>query len=157
EIYSSTNATGSFDFNSFGLGTYEMHVTATDADNDRADDALTSTASRAVVVTDDDTEAPLITLGGSTGNETDGQDQVFTWSITDAGSGIGSSLVTITKAGVTIFTSTDLSGSYDFNVLGLGDYSISVTATDADNDRADDALTSTASRSVTVTDDDTDA
>src|SRR5207247_1808514 len=89
EIYSATDASGSFDFNSYGLGAYEMHVSATDTDSDRALDSLTSTASRSVTVTDDDTAAPIITLGGSELNENDGQNQVFTWAVSDAGSGLG--------------------------------------------------------------------
>src|SRR5206468_3891818 len=114
-----------------------------------------STASQSVTVSDDDTEPPIITLGGSTGDETDGQDQIFTWSVADAGSGLGSVSVSITKDGVEILSSTEASGSYDFNALGLGDYQINVTATDADADRALDAMTSIASRRVSVSDDDT--
>ena len=45
-----------------------MEISATDSDADRAGDALTATATRTVVLTDDDTEAPIITLGGSIGN-----------------------------------------------------------------------------------------
>ena len=48
------------------------------------------TATRTVTVTDDDSAAPVITLGGSQGNENDGQDQTFTWNVADAGSGLGS-------------------------------------------------------------------
>src|SRR5207244_1348874 len=110
EIYSSTNASGSFDFNAFGLGAYEMHVNATDADNDRLDDARTATAARSVTVSDDDTDAPVITLGGSTGNETDGDNQHFTWLVTDAGSGLSSVTVSITRDGIEIFNSTNPSG-----------------------------------------------
>src|SRR5207248_3121717 len=100
EIYNSTDASGSFDFNSFGLGTFAINVSATDADGDRPDDALTSTASQSVTVSDDDTTPPVITLGGSSGAETDGQDQVFTWNVTDADSGLASVLVSITRDGV---------------------------------------------------------
>src|SRR5205823_1306878 len=139
------DASGSFDFNSLGLGTYAIAVSATDADNDRANDALTSSASRTVTVSDDDTTAPLIVLGGSTGSETDGQDNTFTWTITDAGSGVASSTVSVTKDGVEIFNSSDLSGTFDFNSFGLGTFQISVSATDADADRANDSLTSSAS------------
>src|SRR5207253_7601127 len=95
------------------------------------------------------------TIGGSTGAQNDGQDQMFTWGVTDASSGIGSVLVTITQSGSTIFTSTNASGSFDFNSYGLGTFQISVIATDADNDGVGDAFTTTASQSVTVSDDDT--
>src|SRR4029079_2186664 len=116
---------------------------------------LTATASRSVNVTDDDTQAPIITLGGSTGAQTDGQDQTFTWLVTDADSGLGSVSVSITRDGVEIFTSTDASGTFPFDTYGLGTYEINVTAPDAEADRADDAMTSSASRSVIVSDDDT--
>ncbi len=155
EVFTSTDASGTFNFNSLGLGDYQITVTATDADSDRASDAMTASASRSVTVGDDDMAGPVISITGSEGSENDGLNQVFNWNVSDAGSGVGSVLVTITKNGATIHTSTDLSGSFDFNSLGLGDYQISITATDADADRADDAMTSTASQSVTVTDDDT--
>src|SRR5205085_1898337 len=147
--------TGSFDFNSYGLGTYNISVDAADADADRADDSLSSTASRTVVVSDDDTAAPVITITGSEGSENDGQDQSFTWNVQDAGSGLGSVSVSITRDGVEIFNSTDASGTFNFDTYGLGTYEINVTATDADADRADDSLSSSASRSVVVSDDDT--
>jgi hypothetical protein len=155
EIFTSSDLSGSFDFNSYGLGTFSMSVSATDADSDRASDALTSSATRTVVVNDDDTDAPVITLGGSEGAETDGQEQVFTWNVVDAGSGVGSVTVSVTRDGVVVFSSTDAAGSFDFNSLDLGTYEIAVSATDADGDRLDDSLTSSASQSVTVTDDDT--
>src|SRR5205823_2111403 len=119
-VYTSTDASGSFDFNALGLGTYTMSISATDADNDRVGDKITSSASRTVVVSDDDTAAPIITLGGSVDNETDGQDQAFTWSVSDTGSGLGSVSVVVTRDGQQVFTSSDASGAFDFNTLGLG-------------------------------------
>src|SRR5439155_6065515 len=133
------------------------NITATDADGDRLGDAMTASGSRAVSVSDDDTAAPIITLGGSTGSETDGDNQHFTWDVVDAGSGLANVLVSITRNGVEILSSTDASGVFDFNSYGPGAYAINVTATDADADRADDALTATASRTVIVGDDDTEA
>src|SRR5439155_18912754 len=56
-IYSTTNladATGNFNFDSFGLGNFAIQISATDADGDRANDTATATASRSVTVTDDD-------------------------------------------------------------------------------------------------------
>src|SRR5207249_716219 len=125
--------------------------------SDRALDSLSSSASRSVTVSDDDTAAPVIALGGSTGSENDGQNQNFTWDVSDVGSGLASVGVSITKDGTEIYRSTPASGTFDFNSHGLGTYAINVTATDVDSDRALDSLTSTASRSVTVSDDDTDA
>src|SRR5207244_2582911 len=115
EIYSSTDASGSFDFNSYGLGAYEMAVSATDADSDRALDNLTSTASRSVTVTDDDTAAPAITLGGSELDENDRHHHVSPPNVSDAGRGLGSVTVSITKDGTEIYSSADASGSFDFN------------------------------------------
>src|SRR5204863_291046 len=105
----------------------------------------------------DDTTPPVITLGGSNGLENDGQNQFFTWDVTDAGSGLGSVSVTITQDGTTIFTSTNATGTFNFNSYGLGMFQISVSATDADNDRANDSLSSSDSRSLAVSDDDNDA
>src|SRR5205814_5797156 len=87
-IYTTSNVadvSGNFDFTSFGLGTYQIDISATDADNDRANDSLSASASRTVVVSDDDVTPPVITLGGSTGSQTDGENQAFTWNVTDAG------------------------------------------------------------------------
>src|SRR5213076_2571573 len=118
----STDASGSFNFNTYGLGTFAINVTTTDADNDRANDALTSTASRTVTVGDDDITPPVILIGGSSGAENDGQDQHFTWNISDAGSDLASLDVTITRddgTGPVVIYHTnnlaDASGSFDFN------------------------------------------
>src|SRR5207253_1066210 len=143
-IYTTSNvadATGNFDFTSFGLGTYHIDISATDADNDRANDSLSASASRTVVVSDDDVTPPVITLGGSQNSENDGQNQLFTWNVTDAGSGLGSVGVSVTKDGVEIFTSAAASGNFDFNSYGVGTFAINVTATDADNDHGGDSLT----------------
>src|SRR5207247_941802 len=104
----------------------------------RADDALTSTASRIVTVSDDDTDAPVITLGGSTASETDGQDQAFTWNVADA-SGLLVISVVITKDGNIIHTTNSASGTFDFNSYGTGLFEITVNATDGDSDRANDS------------------
>src|SRR5439155_27124580 len=108
----SCNADGSFDFNSYGVGTYELSVSATDADNDRANDNLSSSMGRTVVISDDDTTPPLIVLGGSQGSEYDGQNQNFTWNVTDA-SGLDSVRVTIHKNGSVIQTLSSTWGALD--------------------------------------------
>jgi hypothetical protein len=155
-IHTSGLATGSFNFDGHGLGTFDITVDATDADNDHPGDAAGSTATRSVIVTDDDTAGPAITLGGSAGDETDGQNQAFTWGVGDA-SGLSGITVTITKAGFgTLATFSTASGTYDFNSSGPGTYTITVNATDDDNDWGGDRSAGTATRSVTVTDDDTD-
>src|SRR5439155_12716259 len=98
------NAAGSFNFDTAGLGTFTLVVSATDADSDRANDALTSNASRSVVVTDDDVAPPTIVLGGSQGAQTDGEINVFTWDVSDA-SGLLTVDVTVTQDGNVIHTS----------------------------------------------------
>src|SRR5205823_4008330 len=102
EIFSTTDlsqAVGSFNFDSYGLGTFAISVSATDNDSDRAGDAATSSASRSVNVSDDDIAPPEITLGGSQNTEDDGQNQVFTWDVSDTGSGLDSVAVTVTQNG----------------------------------------------------------
>src|SRR5439155_24543158 len=96
-------------------------------------------------VTDDDTAAPFILLGGSQNTENDGQDQVFTWNVTDV-SGLSSVSVVITQDGNPIHTSSAASGSFDFNSYGLGVFQISVNATDNDGDRAGDTSSSSDAR-----------
>src|SRR5438477_24747 len=80
----SPSATGSFDFNSFGLGDYQITVSATDADKDWVGDQLSSLASRSVSVSDDDVTPPSIVLSGSSGAQTDGETNSFTWNVIDA-------------------------------------------------------------------------
>src|SRR5439155_2642192 len=104
----------------------------------------TATAS----ITINDVTPPQIVLGGSSGNENDGQTQAFTWSVSDP-SGLGSLLVTVTHDGNTVFTSASAFGSVNFDSLGLGLFEIVVNAADGVGN------TTTASRSVNVGDDDT--
>ena len=55
------SAVGSFNFDAFGIGTFEITVTAVDGDNDRTGDASPQTsASRTVVVTN----APPVARAG---------------------------------------------------------------------------------------------
>ena len=155
-MYGGILPSSSFNFDAYGLGTFVMSVTATDADNDwniGGTDSLSAAATRTVTVIDDDDEGPAIILGGSTGNETDGQTQLFSWSISDA-SGIASSEVSMTRNGGGFFASILPSGSFNFDAYGPGTYVMTVTATDADNDRLGDSLTTITTRTVIVTDDD---
>ena len=147
------DAIGSFNFDTLGLGTYDITVSATDADQDWTGDTLSNVSTRTVVVNDDDTEVPVIVLGGSQGSENDGQNQHFTWNVTDA-SGLSDVLVTISHGGNVVQTFTTSNGSYDFNTLGLGTFDITVSASDNDNDRPGDTLGNSlraASRSATTT------
>lgn len=150
-IQTSTAESGSFDFNSQGLGVFVMTVTASDADNDWASDSLTSNADRTVTVTDDDADPPVVTLGGSEGTELQAGTQQFTWDVVDVGSGVASVNVSVTKDNVEIFTSTAASGVFNFDSEGAGVFVITVGAADSDNDWAGDAANSTGNtRTVTV-------
>ena len=83
-FFASILPSGSFNLDAYGPGTYVMTVTATDADNDRLGDSLTTITTRTVIVTDDDESPPVLALGGSSGTQTDAETQVFTWNISDA-------------------------------------------------------------------------
>src|SRR5207249_8119481 len=101
-------------------GSYTLDVSATDADSDWVGDASSSTDSRAVTVSDDDTAGPVIVLGGSTGSENDGQTQEFTWSVSDA-SGLSALSVVIKKNGSQIYSTSntaDAVGSFNFDSYG---------------------------------------
>ena len=58
--------------------------------------------------------------------------------------------MTIKQNGNVVQTFNSTSGNFDFNSLGLGTFEISVAATDADNDRANDSTSNSALRTVTV-------
>src|SRR5262249_21333468 len=88
---------------------------------------------------------------------TDGQTQSFTWNVSDA-SGLSALSIIITQdtgsGPVVIYSTTNVAdavGSFNFDAFGQGTFQIQVSATDADSDRAGDALSSSGSRSVTVT------
>jgi uncharacterized repeat protein (TIGR01451 family) len=146
-IFSDTNADGSFDFNAFGPGIFEMTVSATSTLS------YSSTASRSVTVTDDDTASPLTVLGGSSGTEIEPDHQEFTWSVSDASglSAVSAELTQDSGSGpMLIDTSSAASGTFDLDVYGLGVFTMTVSATDDDNDWIGDALNAVDSRDVTV-------
>jgi hypothetical protein len=58
-IHSTTLASGSFDFNSEGIGEFTIEVVATDGDNDRPADAATASGSRSVTVVDDTVDTTI--------------------------------------------------------------------------------------------------
>ena len=144
---------GTFNFNSLGPGAFEIRVYAID------EYFLDEVRAGGSSVIDDDPAPPAIVLSGSQGMETDDQDQGFTWNVSDTISGLASLDVSVTRNGLEVFHTASLAsaiGSFDFNSLGLGDYVLTISATDADADGwTGDALTATSKRSVTVTDDDT--
>jgi hypothetical protein len=159
QILSSSQAAGSFNFNDRGAGTYLLTVTAFDNDNDYAGDGASITVTRTIIVLDDDTDPPVVQITGSSGLEHDGQEQYFSWDITDA-SGLSFVSVTIVRnnggMNSTVHTSSSPAGTFNFDHLGLGTYLITIIATDNDDDVQFDKSTITVTRSVTVIDDDTD-
>ena len=153
-LFSDTSSnTGSFNLNSLSPGTYTIWAKATDNDTDLGSvDRLTTTTSRVFTISDDDTSGPSITLGGSSGTESHGVTQAFSWNIADP-SGVGSRSVTILKNGSTIHNSSALISGFNFDSFGIGTFVMQVSAADLDNDRSGDSLSSSASRSVVVTND----
>lgn len=151
EIESRVGA-GSFNLNSLGLGSYEVSVTAVDADSDWDGDQSQSTIVQSFSITDDDVRAPLITISPADGTtEPADLPNQFVWTVTDAG-GIGSVSVSIERQEGGNFVAvsqkeidtagnpTALTGQESVDALGFGVFRIGITATDADNDRAGDAL-----------------
>jgi len=143
QVHSSSDARGNFNFDRLGLGQFTIDVTATDAEGS------TSTASQTVTVSDDDVTGPVIALRGSTGNELTSDTQQFGWDVSDD-TGLSSVDVSVTRNGDLIFTSSSAAGLFNFDGQGVGNYVISVSATDADLDFAGDASASAATRSVSV-------
>ena len=157
-MYGGILPSGSFNFDAYGPGTYVITVTATDADNDRGGDSLTTIVTRTPIVSDDDESPPILALGGSSGTQTDAETQVFSWNISDA-SGLAASEVLMHQNGGGMYGGILPSGSFNFDAYGLGTFVMSVTATDADNDwniGGIDSLSAAATRTVTVIDDDDD-
>ena len=143
---------GTFDFNHRGPGQYEIMVTAHDSSG-----AVTHSnvdGPYMTVVSDDDPIPPTLTIGGSSGTQDDGETQVFTWMVSDP-SGVSFVSVDVRHNGVSVFTSSAVSGSFNFDSLGVGTFQIQVTARDADNDHPFDQIGLSGSRTMTVTDDDT--
>ncbi|MGE3807338.1 MAG: beta strand repeat-containing protein [Gemmataceae bacterium] len=120
-------------------------VTATDA-------AGNESAPSDVPTIIEDSTPPAITIGGASaglGAQDDGQDQTFTWTISDANLDASLINVVLEQDGVPIDSSTAANGSFDFNADGLGEFEITVTASDLAGNSSND------SDSVSVSDDDT--
>ncbi len=150
-------AVDQIDLNAFGPGEFAVTVRATDADDDwqdaEAGDTRTSIESETFVITDDDTDVPVITI--NTPDESDGIDNTVTWTVTDA-SGVSNVTLEVVFNGDTIDTRTVAAdGSFDTNSLGIGVYQINLTAIDNDNDWEGDRLQANANATFTVIDDDT--
>lgn len=117
------------------LGTHEYEFTATDNDDDREGDALTTTSSTSITIEDDDTEAPVINATYDTTIDNHAESLDVELSITDQ-SGIASVEV---EYGGNIYVPDEVEeGSYSLSlplIYLLGSQSFTVTATDADDDR----------------------
>lgn len=59
-----SGASGTVNFDSFGIGNFVLEVTATDGDNDWAGDGATTTSASFTGIFNDDTVGPNITFGG---------------------------------------------------------------------------------------------
>ncbi|MGB4738771.1 MAG: PKD domain-containing protein, partial [Fuerstiella sp.] len=128
-----------------GIAGFTLYVRAEDRDS----------ASEKTIpfnVIDDDTAAPTITTGGSSGTVDAAATQEFTWSIDDASG--STSRVAVTRNGIEIFareyTDNVAADAFNFDSYGIGSYELTITATDKDNDRDNDSLTSTATQLVNV-------
>ncbi|MCA9150225.1 MAG: PKD domain-containing protein, partial [Planctomycetales bacterium] len=151
-IATSSSANGSLQITSADLlgtfpQTFKISVTANDGTHQ------TSPATRSVTITDDDTEAPTVTLGGSVGDELAVDTQEFTWSVDDPSG--STTTVTVTRNGSPIFTRSYTENvaldSFNFDSYGVGEYVLTVDAADNDADRENDSTAAaTAVRQVNV-------
>jgi len=150
DVFLSSAASGSFNFDDLGVGEFEISVRVNDGDLDWEDDSMTSVSRRSVVVVEPNSLVPpSIQISGSSGSEQDDQLQQFAWSVTDADNDLLSVAVSISRDGESVYSDTSDSGSFNFDGLGVGQFTIDITATDAQG------ATNTASQSVDVSDDDT--
>ncbi|MFX0145972.1 MAG: hypothetical protein ACFE9C_18040, partial [Candidatus Hodarchaeota archaeon] len=117
------------------LGSHVFTFTATDNDNDRSGDSLTTTITETITLIDDDITPPTISIV-YTGDGTDGNPGTLIVTASDA-SGL----------------SEDPSGIYPVP-NNLGSHVFTFTATDNDDDRSGDSLTTTITETITLIDDD---
>ncbi|HYH63926.1 MAG TPA: hypothetical protein VD866_04440 [Urbifossiella sp.] len=93
-------------------------------------------------------QPPAIQLGGAVGEQDDGREHVFLWEVTDPDDDLNAVWVEVLHDGAAIYTSTAAAGQFRLNAFGLGEFLITVTASDAGG------ATRTVTRTATVTDDD---
>ncbi|MBY9012203.1 MAG: hypothetical protein KGD70_07505 [Candidatus Lokiarchaeota archaeon] len=140
------------------LGVHDFVISATDNDNDRSNDRLTSTAHISIEIIDDDNTPPEIDIQ-YIGSGLDDHPGYFEWSVSDIDSGISEINLSVSHE------STEGLDDYTINFYGnetgswnlpfnLGNYTIEISARDNDDDRLDDSLTKTMVISNGVIDDD---
>jgi hypothetical protein len=139
---SSTNPVGTFDLNGLGVGDFLLDVFAIDDGSGQS-----SSDSRSVTIVDDDVDAPDIDVLGPTGTVPFGPTYQLFWEITDA-TGLASSTIDIDIDGNEFFDDTSVSGVVEFQ--DVGQYTITIAASDADGDWAGDDLSAIWQGTVTV-------
>ena len=152
------------------LGTHEIIVVAHNNDNDWIGDQESSTNSKTVIINDDDTLTPQITLK-YIGYNNDGDPGFFVWSIVDFDNGLGGDGDSgFDEINITIaYMSSEGLENYIINLpdtdedrwnlpSNLGSYTINIFARDNDDDRTIliDSLTTEISNVEKIIDDDID-
>jgi hypothetical protein len=137
---------GTFDYHGFGLGHYFATLTASNADGSK-------TALNDFTVIDDDTSPPTVAFDEPRIDpQTDAVARDITWGYS---ADVSSATLTVTRDGATIFNGpAPASRSFDYG-NEIGTYVATLTVFDNDNDRPDDAMSATATKTVHVVDDDT--
>ncbi|MFX1481095.1 MAG: hypothetical protein ACFFCI_23690, partial [Promethearchaeota archaeon] len=141
----SVDPTGNYPVPS-SLGTHQFSFTATDNDNDRPNDALSNTVETSIDIVDDDTTEPyfeniIVTHDSQLLNISfDGLD-------IPEGDDLGLSIIEVYVDDVLIYTyyPTSIENTFNFSLnnqwlFEKGVHDVRVRIVDADNDRADDAL-----------------
>ncbi|PAY19046.1 hypothetical protein CKO51_12905 [Rhodopirellula sp. SM50] len=160
ELSGEVSPSGSVDFNQYGLGEYVFSITA---------HAFNSvTIKQKVIVQDDDSSGPTITLTGPASRRiADSAPLTFRWDATDESSVREVSITATGRHGERLSPGTwasggaPVSGSFSFDAQPPGNYVLSRSAVDDDRDWDgsgsidDSSVTSSRSTSFTIYDDDT--
>jgi len=145
-IYTAANASGSFNYDSYGTGIFTTEVYAVGSSGEFLVD-------RQIVSVIDDSAEPTVSLLGSSGRENPMQLQDFAWDVDASAVGVHVTIQQVTSQGSFVIYDNPAaahSGSFNFDSYGLGDFTITVAASDADSDWTGDASSTTATRQVTV-------
>ncbi|MEX0865980.1 MAG: choice-of-anchor Q domain-containing protein, partial [Pirellulales bacterium] len=110
----------------------------------RFGDADVTSNAATVTITIAESQPPQIVLGGSSGEELESDPQSFTWSITDPDNALFDATIVVRQDGAIVHENDAFDGSFEFDHLGIGEFTIEVEARDVSNRSA------TATRTVTV-------